>query len=537
MPYIGGANLNSNMHWDYRDQLMQTDLGGGGQAYYTYSASGQRVRKVWEKAPGLIEERIYLGGFELFRRHRTAIGSNTATLERETLHIMDDRQRIALVETRTVDKTGDDLAPAQLIRYQFGNYLGSASLELDDKARIISYEEYTPYGSTAYQAVRNQTEVPKRYRYTGKERDEESGLYYHGARYYAPWLGRWIGTDPAGLVDGPNLYQYSSNNPISCQDSTGFQTESKEETILLPYEGFTGKETVEELHRFTRERGFDFEGKPKWTGQCWDVGTLHQISRPKTQTGSQRSSGAEISVKGRETHSDISGEPSASSPVPSSENLTPLQRFGRGFLKGLAFGLVAGIAIAAMIASGGLLALAGGALAVGGAFMGGLAIGQVFTGESLSGHKLTTGQRAEMGGEVLGAVVGGAVAGGVVNRAVAKPSAPTESPISNDIIGKPRVGSGLKNDLPKTKGLPVENLGRQSVREFGPEAKQHGWSDIVDNYIGDATKFDLPDGAKLYQLEGSNQGRPGIFEWILNNGKVTHRRFIPGGRITGRPNQ
>ena len=31
MPYIGGANLNSNMHWDYRDQLMQTDLGGGGQ--------------------------------------------------------------------------------------------------------------------------------------------------------------------------------------------------------------------------------------------------------------------------------------------------------------------------------------------------------------------------------------------------------------------------------------------------------------------------------------------------------------------------
>jgi uncharacterized protein RhaS with RHS repeats len=80
--------------------------------------------------------------------------------------------------------------PQQLIRYQFGNHLGSASLELDDQAQIISYEEYTPYGSTSYQAVRSQTETPKRYRYTGKERDEESGLYYHGARYYAPWLGR-----------------------------------------------------------------------------------------------------------------------------------------------------------------------------------------------------------------------------------------------------------------------------------------------------------------------------------------------------------
>ena len=80
----------------------------------------------------------------------------------------------------------------QLIRYQFGNHLGSASLELDDQAQIISYEEYYPYGSTSYQAVRSQTEVSlKRYRYTGKERDEESGFNYQRARYYAPWLGRW----------------------------------------------------------------------------------------------------------------------------------------------------------------------------------------------------------------------------------------------------------------------------------------------------------------------------------------------------------
>ena len=122
-------------------------------------------------------------------------------LERQTLHVMDDKQRIALVETRTLD-AGNDPAPLQLIRYQFGNHLGSASLELDDQAQIISYEEYTPYGSTSYQAVRSQTETPKRYRYTGKERDEESGLYYHGARYYAPWLGRWTSCDPSGLGMG-----------------------------------------------------------------------------------------------------------------------------------------------------------------------------------------------------------------------------------------------------------------------------------------------------------------------------------------------
>ncbi len=78
---------------------------------------------------------------------------------------MDDEQRIALVETRTVDTTNTDRAPAQLIRYQLGNHLGSASVELDDQARIISYEEYYPYGSTSYQAIKQGIETPKRYKY------------------------------------------------------------------------------------------------------------------------------------------------------------------------------------------------------------------------------------------------------------------------------------------------------------------------------------------------------------------------------------
>ena len=62
------------------------------------------------------------------------------------------------------------------MRYQLGNHLGSAALELDDQAQVISYEEYHPYGTTAYEAARRQTETPKRYRYTGKERDEETGF-------------------------------------------------------------------------------------------------------------------------------------------------------------------------------------------------------------------------------------------------------------------------------------------------------------------------------------------------------------------------
>jgi RHS repeat-associated protein len=226
MPHLGGGSPGPNMSWDYKDQLRQTDLGGGGMAFYVYDTSGQRVRKVVVKNKGnLIDERIYLGGFEIYRKHEgavaTSISANTATLERETLHVMDDKQRIALVETRTLDKSGSDQAPRQVIRYQFSNHLGSCSLELDEKAQIISYEEYAPYGSSTYQALRSQTETAKRYRFTGKERDEESGFYYHWARYLSTWLGRWVSCDPAGTIDGTNIYSYGRSNPIVYFDATG----------------------------------------------------------------------------------------------------------------------------------------------------------------------------------------------------------------------------------------------------------------------------------------------------------------------------
>jgi RHS repeat-associated protein len=227
--------INSMMMiWDFEDQLQQVDLGGGGTAYYVYDAAGQRVRKVIHRQNGTKQkERLYLGGFEIYREYNGS-GATTPVLERETLHLMDDQQRLALVETKTIDTQSPGSSPQSLTRYQFSNHLGSASLELDDQAQIISYEEYTPYGSTSYQAVRSQTETPKHYRYTGKERDEESGLYYHGARYYAAWLGRWTSVDPGGLIDGPNLFEYARCNPTNLFDRTGLEGKPVEASAKKP---------------------------------------------------------------------------------------------------------------------------------------------------------------------------------------------------------------------------------------------------------------------------------------------------------------
>src|SRR5436190_1393558 len=67
------------------------------------------------------------------------------------------------------------------------------------------------WGTTALY-FENASVSHKRYRYTGMERDDETGLQHHGARYYAPWLGRWSSADPQGIVDGLNLMAYVSDN-------------------------------------------------------------------------------------------------------------------------------------------------------------------------------------------------------------------------------------------------------------------------------------------------------------------------------------
>ncbi len=221
------------MEWDFKDQLhmaQQAVINGEPpvKSYYTYDASGERVKKVVIKNSGSIkEERIYLGGFEIFRKWT----GDDMTEETETLHITDDQKCIAIVETKTVKDGHQQVNPISLSRYQIDNHLGSSSLELNKNGETISYEEYYPFGTTSYQS-RNHDISQKRYRYTGKERDEETGLYYYGARYYAAWLGRWASTDPAMFVDGYNLYVYTTNNPIRFIDKKG----EKEIQPFLPEE-------------------------------------------------------------------------------------------------------------------------------------------------------------------------------------------------------------------------------------------------------------------------------------------------------------
>lgn len=217
--------------WNFKEEIVSTirqhctDDNIPVTTYYQYDGSGQRIRKITESqaaiggTPTIKEERIYLAGYELYKKY----SGTHAGLERVSLSLMDERHRFVMVETRN---DVDDGTEKQLVRYQLHNHLGSSTLEMDDSARIISYEEYHPYGTTAYQAKnRDIKSTAKRYRFTGMERDEETGIEYHSARYYLPWMGRWMSCDPIGLKDGPNLFNYCNGNPMNRTDIRGTEWE------------------------------------------------------------------------------------------------------------------------------------------------------------------------------------------------------------------------------------------------------------------------------------------------------------------------
>jgi RHS repeat-associated protein len=215
-----------DIRWDWRDMTRGFDLGGGGLARYHYGIDKQRSRKHITRIGGVVEDRIYLGGYELYRRRNA---QDDVVEEIESVHLLEGEQRVLLVDdvitasgTANPRPHGLSVQAQTLFRYQYSNHLGSACLELDDQAEIISYEEFHPYGTSAYRAMNSGIEAPpKRYRYTGMERDDESGMSCHKARYSVQWLGRWASCDPLGLVDGTNLYQYAHGCPSRFVDPTG----------------------------------------------------------------------------------------------------------------------------------------------------------------------------------------------------------------------------------------------------------------------------------------------------------------------------
>ncbi|MGL4598442.1 MAG: toxin TcdB middle/N-terminal domain-containing protein, partial [Bacteroidia bacterium] len=226
-------NSGVTLNWDYANRLISTGIiqrptEPDDADYYSYNSGSQRVRKVSERmqnggAVTAVNETIYLGAYKI-TLVRTNVGGPVVQDDR-VLTVNDGDGLVLVYKHNVLQSTAATLSREVVpdeFRFQLGNLIGSLAYELDQDAAILTYEEYYPYGGTSLIAGTSVTEVSgKVYRFSGKECDDSTGLYYFGARYYATWLCRWISCDPSGAVDGLNLYEYIGSNPLASTDGDG----------------------------------------------------------------------------------------------------------------------------------------------------------------------------------------------------------------------------------------------------------------------------------------------------------------------------
>jgi len=215
------SNTDRYYEWDAADQLRYFKIFDGStitkQAQYLY-AGGQRVKKVVRTGTAL-EITVYIDGvYE--HRYKANVGSTTLTPQHQNNYfVMDGRSRIATVR---LGHAWGDTAPD--LCYNLEDHLGTSTTRLNEDGTGVDREEYYPFGDSCLRTIDK-----KRYRYVGKEKDNESGLYYYGARYYAAWTCRFVSVDPlAGEYPYLTPYNYAGNEPIGHLDIDGMQSDGNE---------------------------------------------------------------------------------------------------------------------------------------------------------------------------------------------------------------------------------------------------------------------------------------------------------------------
>ena len=194
-----------NIVWD-EDNRVQSIFDNGHELKYKYNDAGDRVIK-----RGPQGETVYVN--EYFTIRNGAIG---------TKHIYAGGTRIV---TKLMKK--NQFEKDQY--FQHADHVGSTNFVTDLDGQLYEHLEYMPYGETWVQEASNTQRTP--YLFTSKELDEETGLYYYGARYYDPRVSQFLSAepllewDPNKVLGRPQLlsaYSYAASNPLRYTDPDGF---------------------------------------------------------------------------------------------------------------------------------------------------------------------------------------------------------------------------------------------------------------------------------------------------------------------------
>ena len=132
----------------------------------------------------------------------------------------------------------DHTGPSDRSAYYHADGNGNGTAMINTSGRLVAHYHYDPYGNLV--AMAGPLAQVNRYRYSNKEIQPNSKLYYYGFRFYDPSLQRWINQDPIGEVGGINLYGFVGNDPANRWDMLGLKAPH-----FRPSEGFLAGTSIE----------------------------------------------------------------------------------------------------------------------------------------------------------------------------------------------------------------------------------------------------------------------------------------------------
>jgi RHS repeat-associated protein len=131
-------------------------------------------------------------------------------------------EMLPAVELSNLYDYGSIQTPETAHYFYHPDHLGSASWITDSSGKAIQHLQYLPFGETRVDQRATGSNWSTRYSFSAKEKDEESGYGYFGARYYDSDISIWLSVDPmANKYPSLSPYNYCANNPIKLVDPNG----------------------------------------------------------------------------------------------------------------------------------------------------------------------------------------------------------------------------------------------------------------------------------------------------------------------------